>query len=91
MTVDNTDIKALHLDMARVLNDAQYVIRHLKGQRKARHLVEQDVRHLRDQLRRLDKHIEQLSRLPFENSNSEAHQSPEFEQSTDKHHRDMKH
>lgn len=71
MTIDTNDIKALHLDMAQVLNDAEYVIRHLKGQRKVQHLVEQDVRHLRDQLARLAKHIDQLQQLHSDNRTSD--------------------
>jgi DNA-binding transcriptional regulator GbsR (MarR family) len=64
MTINTNDIKALHIDMERVLDDANYVVRHfLKGQRKATHLVEQDIRHLRDHLRRLAKHLAQLQQL----------------------------
>ena len=71
MTIDNNDIRALHLDLARVLNDAEYVIRNLKGQRKAKHLVEQDVRHLRDRLARLAKHLDQLQQVHSDNRKSD--------------------
>lgn len=59
MTVQNHEFKALYLDMARVLDDAEEVTRNLKG-KKVKHLIEQDVRNLQKQVNRLDKHLAQL-------------------------------
>ena len=61
MTIQNHEFKALYIDMARVLDDAEEVTRNLKG-KKAKHLIEQDVRNLQIQVNRLDKHLAQLSR-----------------------------
>jgi len=63
MTSNDSEIKALHLNMARVLDDTEYFLHDLRGQKEVKDLVEQDVRELRDHLSRLDEHLEHLQWL----------------------------
>jgi len=57
------NIKQLHKDMERVLNDAEHFLKDLKGKNHIKNMVKKDTKHLKEHLQRLVKHLEELEEL----------------------------
>jgi len=60
MSSEKKYIKQLHNDIERVLNDAEYFLKNLKGQNHVRKMFKKDTKHLKDHLQRLIDHLNEL-------------------------------